>query len=334
MHGPSRRRRRRHRLLRKLQRVQRSPFAAAPESALVGIWDDCIEDKRMAALMRAAQADWAHQGGNRSVAKSSWMPRDATPRSPLEALALAVLRSHVTEGVDAVEGAEYWVQIRQGKTVGLGLHFDKDERAHAESDEWRHPSLATATYLTDAGAPLVVFDTASSGEGAVERGWLVSPRRGRHVAFLGDRLHGVPGELAPQNDTSQRVSILVNLWDRQPAGVSRAAGGGTSEPFDVDDDLWNVGYDEDGDILAVCGAACRVPPERVRVDPGQSSQQSASATLQLAPRSWNPSKMTTPHSAGLIYLAEHRDGDTGPIPLEAWRHVAEGPAAALELRYY
>lgn len=312
-----------------MQRARRSPFAAAPESALVGIWDDCIEDKRMAALTRAAQADWAHRGGDRSVAKSSWMPRDATPRSPLEALALAVLRSHVPEGVDAVAGAEYWVQIRQGTTVGLGLHFDKDERAHAESDAWRHPSLATATYLTDAGAPLVVFDTASSGEGAVERGWLVSPRRGRHVAFLGDRLHGVPGELAPQDDASPRVSILVNLWVSRPGGVSRCDE--PREPFDVD--LWNVGYDEDGDILAVCGAACRVPPERVMVDRDQSSQQGASATSQLAPRSWNSSKMTTPQFARLMYLAEHRDGDTGPIPLETWRHVAKGPAAALELRY-
>ena len=286
MHGASRRRRRRgrlHRLLRKLH-AQRNRQQA---SALVGLWDECIADERLAVLMHAAQEYWAQRGGDRTVAKSSWLPRGAMPRSPLEALARGVLCAHVPEEtpVDAVAGAEYWVQIRQGRSGGLGLHFDKDERAHAERDEWHHPMLASATYLTNGGAPLAIFDTTSDGKGPVRRGWLVRTQRGRHVAFLGDRLHGVPAELAPEGSQATRVSVLVNLWDRRPAGVSRAPAGEACEPF------------------ALCFAH-KVTPPIAAVQPDDHR------------------------------LAEHRDGDTGPIPLEKWRRCAKGPAAALELRYY
>ena len=145
--------------------------------------------------------------------------------------------------------------------------------------------LASATYLTNGGAPLAIFDTTSDGKGPVRRGWLVSPQRGRHVAFLGDRLHGVPAELAPEGSQATRVSVLVNLWDRRPAGVSRAPAGEACEPF------------------ALCFAHKVTPPIAV-VQPDDH----------------------------LLY--EHRDGDTGPIPLEKWRRCAKGPAAALELRYY
>mgnify|MGYP004260171347 CR=1 FL=1 len=250
--------------------------------------------------MHAAQEYWTQRGGDRTVAKSSWLPRGATPRSQLEALALGVLRAHVPDETprDAVAGAEYWVQIRQRRDGGLGFHFDKDERAHAERGEWRHPLLATATYLGEAGAPLVVFDTASEGSGRVRRGWLVAPRMARHVAFLGDRLHGVPAELAPENllesrihcakddPGTTRISVLVNLWDRKPVGVSRAAPyRGSTSPIDV------------------------------------------SFAQPVAP----PIEIVQPNDHR---LAEHRDGDTLPIPIQSWIHSLAGgiPGHALELR--
>ena len=143
MHGASRRRRRRgrlHRLLRKLHAQRNSNKT----SALVGLWDECIADERIPELGGAALLYWTRHGGDRTVAKSSWLPRGASPRSPLEALAYGVLRAHTPDEtpVDAVAGAEYWVQIRggngtigEGKRIpksdgkkGLGLHFDKDER--------------------------------------------------------------------------------------------------------------------------------------------------------------------------------------------------------------
>ena len=292
MHGASRRRRRRgrlHRLLRKLHAQRNSKT-----SALVGLWDECIADDRIPELGGAALLYWTRHGGDRTVAKSSWLPRGASPRTPLEALAYGVLRAHVPDETNAVAGAEYWVQIRggngeacgiripQSNEKGLGLHFDKDERAHAERGEWHHPMLASATYLTHGGAPLAIFDTTSDGQGPVRRAWLVSPQRGRHVAFLGDRLHGVPAELAPEGPYATRVSVLVNLWDKRPVGVSRAPGGEACEPF------------------ALCFAHKVTPPIAV-VQPDDH----------------------------LLY--EHRDGDTGPIPKERWRAEALG---ALELRYY
>ena len=309
MHGASRRRRRRgrlHRLLRKLH-AQRNRQQA---SALVGLWDECIADERIPELGGAALLYWTRHGGDRTVARSSWLPRGASPRSPLEALAYGVLRAHTPDETpqDAVAGAEYWVQIRGGNgeacgicipksdgTKGLGLHFDKDERAHAERGEWRHPLLATATYFGDSGAPLVVFDTASDGQGRVRRGWLVAPRTARHVAFLGDRLHGVPAELAPENllrvkcpkddPGTTRISVLVNLWDRKPVGVSRAAPyRGSTLPIDVS-----------------FAQPVAPPIEVVRPDDHR--------------------------------LAEHRDGDTLPIPRMRWIQSLAGeiPGHALEL---
>ena len=95
MHGASRRRRRRgrlHRLLRKLH-AQRN----RQTSGLVGLWDECIADERVPELGGAALLYWTRHGGDRTVAKSSWLPRDARPRSQLEALALGVLRAHVPD---------------------------------------------------------------------------------------------------------------------------------------------------------------------------------------------------------------------------------------------
>ena len=321
---------RRRRLLRKLQQLRAAKRQQA--SALVGLWDGCIADERVPELGGAALLYWTRHGGDRTVAKSSWLPRGASPRSPLEALAHGVLRAHTPDEApqDAVAGAEYWVQIRGGNgeacgirinkqsiEKGLGLHFDKDERAHAERGEWRHPLLATASYLGDSGAPLVVFDTASDGNFRVRRGWLVAPRTARHVAFLGDRLHGVPGELAPENllasrikcakddPGTTRISVLVNLWDRKPVGVSRAAPyRGSTLPIDV-------------------SFAQPVAPPIVVRPKDHHIRRLGDRNTHLIPGTEN-----------YAYLAEHRDGDTLPIPITSWIHALAGgiPGHALEFR--
>ena len=123
-------------------------------------------------------------------------------------------------------------------------------------------------------------------------------RTARHVAFLGDRPHGVPAELAPENllasrincakddPGTTRISVLVNLWDRKPVGVSRAAPyRGSTVPIDVN------------------FAQPVAPPIEV-VQPDDH------------------------------LLAEHRDGDTLPIPITRWIHSLAGgiPGHALELR--
>ena len=42
----------------------------------------------------------------------------------------------------------------------IPLHFDKDERALAETDTWRHPLRSTVTYVSTSAlqAPTVVMD--------------------------------------------------------------------------------------------------------------------------------------------------------------------------------
>jgi hypothetical protein len=332
MHGASRRRRRRGRLLKRratVQKRQRSektkPRGAERNDAdvtVIGVWDDCIPAYLVPAYCHSAWMFWARQGGDRSVAKSAWIDRDATPMSDLEGLALSVLRSHLVPGCEeTIAGAEYWVQWRMGGGPGLGLHFDKDERAHAERDEWHHPMLATATYLTDGGAPLVVFNTSSDGEGPVSRGCLVAPRKARHVAFLGNLLHGVPRELTPRRDvraSEKRVSVLVNLWEKRPDGLERAP---------ADPRVFETPEHPIFESLA---------------DPffrdGANDEEYLARNLLYQRLNECPEKQLrfarVARDGDDYRLAEHRDGDTGPIPLEKWRRCAKGPAAALELRYY
>lgn len=52
-------------------------------------------------------------------------------------------------------GAEFWVQVRSGKTNeggsegGLEFHFDKDETLLVSQNTWRHPVLSTVWIKTD-----------------------------------------------------------------------------------------------------------------------------------------------------------------------------------------
>ena len=215
---------------------------------------------------------------------------------------------------------------KSNEEKGLGLHFDKDERAHAERDEWHHPMLATATYLTDGGAPLVVFNTSSDGEGPVSRGCLVAPRKARHVAFLGNLLHGVPGELTPRRDvrgSEQRVSVLVNLWEKRPDGLERAPADPEYHPGEQPEYYERSAFESLADPFFREGA---------------NDEEYLARNLLYQRLNECPEKQLrfarVPRDGDDYRLAEHRDGDTGPIPLEKWRRCAKGPAAALELRYY
>ena len=295
---PQRRRGRLHRLLRRLHAQRNSNKT----SALVGLWDECIADERIPELGGAALLYWTRHGGDRTVAKSSWLPRGASPRSPLEALAYGVLRAHTPDETpeDAVAGAEYWVQIRggngeacgirngQSNEKGLGLHFDKDERAHAERGEWRHPLLATATYSHGRrrAARRLRHDIGWQRPrlaGLARRPANGAPRglsRGSTPRRSGRACAGEPPRnrinCAKDDPGTTRISVLVNLWDRKPVGVSRAAPyRGSTLPIDVN------------------FAQPVAPPIEV-VQPDDHR------------------------------LAEHRDGDTLPIPITAAMRLAGG----------
>eukprot|EP00548_Thalassiothrix_antarctica_P020158 CAMPEP_0194191200 /NCGR_PEP_ID=MMETSP0154-20130528/65912_1 /TAXON_ID=1049557 /ORGANISM="Thalassiothrix antarctica, Strain L6-D1" /LENGTH=386 /DNA_ID=CAMNT_0038913693 /DNA_START=20 /DNA_END=1181 /DNA_ORIENTATION=+ len=179
---------------------------------------------------------WDNYGGSRKSAKSFWLSYSSKPRCLLEATALQIGKFHLGNDYEFA-GVEFWAQNRRCRSsdgegdMGLGFHFDKDEYAAREQNLWKHPVVATATYLTNEGAPLVVFDTHSADDAGnsdddddddavVVKGeatttnqnddslalfgpphaWIIYPSKGRHVAFSGDMLHGVAAELMIANE--------------------------------------------------------------------------------------------------------------------------------------
>lgn len=153
-----------------------------------------------------------------------WRALKAAPSCGLEALALELARFHVDQlSLAGVAGVEWWVQVRcvdgSDGSGSILLHYDKDELAFERLGVTRSPVLSTATYLrADAGAaPLVVFDPQFAA--------VATPAAGKHVAFDGRQLHGVPAELgalfheAPRTE-GKRVSLLANLWKAEPTGAT------------------------------------------------------------------------------------------------------------------
>jgi hypothetical protein len=107
------------------------------------------------------------------------------------------------------------------KIHGLEFHFDKDEDAAEQLDEWNHPKYSTATYL-DAqingypagGAPLIVFQTSSEEDEGEEGG--------------GDE--GEEEEEEEDEDEDDEVPELVNLEDSiQPHQENKTRSGHQKE---------------------------------------------------------------------------------------------------------
>ena len=175
-----------------------------------------------------------------------WVPLNATPRTPLEALAQSVFQAHVGAAIDGAKdidptctGAEFWTQVKAGDDfeaptcvdavidpsapAGIGMHFDKDEAMAEEFRVGVFPALSTVTYLSEqarGGPPTIVFDRVAGEEDEVPimRGVVSHPRPGKHITFDGRLLHGVPPtpELreagAAASPATPRITFLVNVW--------------------------------------------------------------------------------------------------------------------------
>lgn len=195
-----------------------------------------------------------------SVGTTYFLPAVMKPRCALEAMVAAIFQLH-TEGLDegvmtaGQSGAEWWTLVldedaddgksgaQQGVTEGdddedegdeVGLHFDADYGLEDQAPNLLlHPRLATVTYLSDFGAPTIVFDRRSPPPddvnksklaGDIRRGWLSNPAIGKHVCFDGRLLHGAPATFfapRPDSDASpakkakvdrRRITLLVNIW--------------------------------------------------------------------------------------------------------------------------
>jgi len=141
-------------------------------------------------------------------------------------------------------GAEFWVQQRSAGQ-GINFHWDKDEALRDAAEVVIHPAVSTITYLSTGGAPTVVLDVRTDGGALPEGGAEVSigserrpvqlggkparvsalvswPREGKLLAFSGALLHGVPAQLADPRGSSERLTLLVNIWvHHRPLGVRK-----------------------------------------------------------------------------------------------------------------
>eukprot|EP00035_Acanthoeca_spectabilis_P006965 m.130982 g.130982 ORF g.130982 m.130982 type:complete len:344 (+) comp13739_c0_seq1:140-1171(+) len=206
------------------------PFLSMP--SLLPNLNDWPRFEELAADCRAAYAEQQEHG------KSFWLSVNdaATPASGLEALAAAVLRLHRDRaGGAAVVGVEWWTQVRGPSSAegnAIGFHWDRDEVLADEAvPELVHPRVATVTYLTGNGAPTVVVDQTpllAPGTAVASQGFVSHPAAGKHIAFGGGLLHGVPPELMlpaaggakPPRD--HRFTFLANIWaGSPPSGITR-----------------------------------------------------------------------------------------------------------------
>ncbi len=156
-------------------------------------------------------------------------------------------------------GVEWWVQVRgpdESKGTSLGFHWDEnyeDDESGNSSVVTRCnklPWLSTVSYLCDKGAPTVAVPISpfqveenlpknkeqdNDGELQVAEGYVSFPKIGKHIAFKGHYLHGVPSELVDDSGdpldafhreknsdvgamrkekTNKyiRITFLVNIW--------------------------------------------------------------------------------------------------------------------------
>ena len=281
-------------------RRSRGADAACWDAAVAGPADAFLAD--CAALHGALRRSAAY--------RSFWVGSQDAPRCAAEAFAQGVAAFH---GATDQGGAELWVQLRGDEA--LPFHWDTDQRLREETGAWRHPDVSTVTYGTGAGAPTVVlpgaYDGANVGavDDTVERGRAFAcgfsraiaayPAPGRHVAFDGALLHGVP----PSRGGDVRATLVVNVWRAsRPRGVPHAPGDAASA-------LAAVGaYAFDPHLLAAAALgfadAYAARPSPADVDGGER------------------------HSAPL-----HDRGDAVALVARFWLPAAAAPATFASLRF-
>lgn len=155
----------------------------------------------------------------------------AQPRSAIEAAVITLFQLDFGDALTPVIGAEWWFQEQKGPAEGIGFHYDKDEAFASEHMTMRFPEVSTVTYLSEAGAPTLVFNqTTPDGNEEVpplpRDAWVVHPRQNRHLVFRGNLHHGTAPDLslhtegAPRHaetpNTAPRRTLLINFWRTRP----------------------------------------------------------------------------------------------------------------------
>jgi hypothetical protein len=177
---------------------------------------------------------------------------------------------------EKIIGGEWWVQVRHG-TETIGFHYDKDEAMASEQMRMKHPLISTVTYLTDLGAPTLIFNQTTNGNDETpeipEIGYISYPKFNRHITFSGDLQHGVLGSASKSGRVQLgRVTLLINWWEVAPLEPNTKV---LSDEDLKDMDLYinpdthihdankrgemNVCYDEDKDYSDILKSRLDVP---------------------------------------------------------------------------
>jgi hypothetical protein len=209
-------------------------------------------------------------GAAYSAGQTFFLPANRAPRCALEALAMLIFRKHtehLKEGTfnPAQSGANWWtlvldeneeavtkapIQVQNNADEEedeeeegedeVGLHFDADYELEEQTTHiLLHPRVGTVTYLSDYGAPTVIFNLKSppmddlekkSLEKRIDKAWLSHPQLGKHTCFDGRFLHGAPALYFPSRNNPKsastsdepdakrqkvdrkRYTLLVNVW--------------------------------------------------------------------------------------------------------------------------
>ena len=191
-----------------------------PSSLLKQIADDCPKVNQWTV---SSSESFMH--GKRAT---FWLPTADPPPTPRNAIEEAVLRlskyavkdmySHRAH--EKIVGAEWWVQVRAG-TETIGFHYDKDEAMASLHSTMKHPLISTVTYLSDLGAPTLIFNQTTDGNNETPDipavGYISYPQPNRHITFSGDLQHGVLGSASKSGrGGAGRVTLLINWWEVMP----------------------------------------------------------------------------------------------------------------------
>lgn len=189
-------------------------------------FDDALDSAALPRLVKDCEAvnAWATDSSNGGLMHGKrptfWydLEKHGPPRSSIERAIVDLHRLIPTEMLagnkTALRGAEWWVQVRS-KDEGIGFHYDKDEGMASLKGIMVHPSLSTVTYLSDSGAPTLIFDMITpDGNSEIPEipvdGFLSYPKANRHIIFSGNLQHGVLASAAPQTSTAaRRVTLLI-----------------------------------------------------------------------------------------------------------------------------
>ncbi len=181
-------------------------------------------------LVQKARRAIARLGAQRlreSYFTTFWLPRGEAPAHAVEEVVQALWRLAVPGRRCA--GAEWWIGRTYTTEVPVGFHFDQDVKAPGPL---RHPLLSSVFFFNRVrGGQLAVTDQRAGPRGQPQPArprtlQAVAPRRNRYAVFDGALFHGVldarsrtPGRKLPGPRGRLRVALVVNFWQRRPAGV-------------------------------------------------------------------------------------------------------------------